>query len=155
MGRQTQADDATDELDDKPTPGDYLHGGSAIYKVTDRDGDSWHVELAAKLKRSRRTTTELRDAAGWKSATWVNCHTVIDGESVRSLAIETGDVIRWEAGTLEGEPARAAVTVEDDQSVTLSSDAALIPESYDSVLALKCAIVDFDGIDFAPEVSDE
>jgi len=154
MGRQTQTDDATDELDDKPTRGDYLHGSSAIYKVTDRDGDSWRVELAARLSRSRRTATELRDAAGWKPATWVNCHTVVNGESVRSLTIETGDIIRWDSGTLDGEPARAAVTVEDDRSATLSSDAALIPESYDSVLALKCNIVGHNGIEFAPEVSD-
>jgi len=141
MGRQTQTDDATDAQ--TPTVGDYLHGESAIYVVTDRRPGEWKVELAAELPDARREHP-ASDAEGWQPAAWVNCHKVIDGEAVDSLTVSSGDRVRFDHGTLDREPVWAVVDVAEGGDVVLESDGELVPNGFDTKLALKCNIVSMD-----------
>ncbi len=140
-----QVNNATDDATDAQTPavGDYLHGVSAIYVVTDRRPDEWNVELAAELRDARREHPPS-DAEGWQPAAWVNCHKVIDGEAVDSLTVSSGDRVRFDHGTLDREPAWAVVNVAEGGDVVLESDGELVPNGFDTKLALKCNIVSMD-----------
>lgn len=138
-----QLNDATDAQ--TPAVGDYLHGVSAIYVVTDRRPNEWKVELATELRPFPPERTTLpSDAEGWQPAVWVNCHKVIDGEAVDSLTVSSGDRVRFDHGTLDRKPAWAVVDVAEDGEVVLESDGELVPNGFDTKLAFKCNIVSMD-----------
>lgn len=118
--------------------GDYLVGESAIYEITDRDGDDYRVKVAEPYldKEDEASANE-----GWQSEEFVkSLGSVVKQNEVADIEVGDRDTVIWNTGHLTGESEEATVNIEEDGTVELESSGPLVPKRFSARLVLECNI---------------